>query len=173
MHLFPHMKPLKLPSFWLSLLKKRFIILRNKRYKPSHCSRYFCSLVYFLAASDLPETVRSHHCCVKEFSQRHNYQSGNLLVINGMYVITHCPEFPSAQINRLQNKHGFPVSSSLLYFVDQDIHASLRPVQNGAAFKADSPRWGLRLDYCWEIIQNCSQVFTQKSFVILLAPYLG
>lgn len=53
----------------------------------------FCSFVYFLDTSDLPETVIHDHCSVKLFSQTNNYQAGNLLLINGMYTITHFLKF--------------------------------------------------------------------------------
>jgi len=57
----------------------------------------FCSFVYFWDTSDLPGTVTHGHWGVKLFSQRNNYQAGNLLLINGTYVITYFPKFYSTQ----------------------------------------------------------------------------
>lgn len=87
-------------------------------------------------------------------------------------MITHFPNSFQPRKKFCKTKVAFPFPPPL-YFLNQDIHALLRPAQNGAAFKAESPYGGLCVDYCWEIIQHRSSAFTQKSFVIPVAPYFG
>lgn len=53
-----------------------------------------------------------------------------------MYVITYIPKFYSTQKKGYKTNMAFLFSPLLLYFMNQGIHALLRPRQNGAAFRA-------------------------------------